>query len=84
MTEWTTDDCGVRTFIYDIWQIQHFHDGSFRVTCENEDWDIDVYDRDTISIYGDSRHGYKYSAVRVYVPIVIMREIIRLIDERDR
>lgn len=84
MTEWTTDDRGVRTFIYGVWQIQHFDDGSFQVTCENEDWDIGVYDGDTISFFGESHHGYEYSAERVYVPIVIMREIIRLIDERNR
>ena len=84
MTEWTTDDRGVRTFIYGVWQIQHFDDGSFQVMCENEHWDINVYDEDTISIYGESHHGYEYSAERVYVPIVIMREFIRLIDERDR
>jgi hypothetical protein len=84
MTEWTTDDRGVRTFIYGVWQIQHFDDGSFQVMCVNKDWDIDVYNNDTISFFGESRSGYEFSAERVYVSIVIMREIIRLIDERER
>lgn len=84
MTEWTTDDRCVRTFVYGVWQIQHFDDGSFQVICDNVDWDIDVYNNDTISFFGESRHGYEYSAERVYVPIVILREIIRLIDERER
>jgi hypothetical protein len=84
MTEWITDDRGVTTFTYGIWQIQRFDDGSFQVTCDNRDWDIEAYDQDTISFFGESHHGYEYSAERVFVPIIILREIIRLIDERER
>lgn len=85
MTEWITNDHGVRTFSYGAWQIQRYDgDGSFQVMCNNKDWDIDVYSGDTISFFGESQHGYEHCAERVYVPVIILREIIRLIDERDR
>lgn len=79
---WTTDEFGNKTFTLDGWEIKVYSDGTIYFTEPDNNWQVEVTD-DGLVVFGESTSGYASCGVRVHIPFTILRELLRVIDNKN-